>query len=310
MTTKPTLFILNPTANNGQAARLETRLQNALRDLTEPWEWVRTQGPAHAVGLAQQAAREGFGRVVALGGDGTVHEVLNGLMQVPAEQRPALGVVPIGTGNDFAYAMGAPRAPEDAVRWALRAATRPIDVGRVRDNLGRVQYWGNTFGIGFDAVVTIRSRRLRLRGFARYLVAVLQTIFLDHQPWAGRLEADTETFEPEFLMLVLCNGPREGGGFLVAPQARPDDGVFHYLLVPHVSRAKMFRLLPEFLRGTQTRFACLREGTFRRLHLRAHRPLPIHLDGEIFATATHGVYEVTVDLLPEALSVVRGPARG
>jgi len=308
--TTPTLFILNPTANNGQAARLEPRLQAALRDLDAPWEWVRTQGPAHAIGLAQQAAQEGFGRVVALGGDGTVHEVLNGLMQVPAAQRPSLGVVPIGTGNDFAYAVGAPRAPEDAVRWALRAAPRPIDVGRVRDDLGRTEFWGNTFGIGFDAVVTIRSRRLPLRGFLRYLVAVLQTIFLDHHPWAGHLEVDGARQKAAFLMLVLCNGPREGGGFFVAPQARPDDGEFHYLLVPAVSRPTMFRLLPAFLRGTQERFDGIQLRSFRRLHLRADRPLPIHLDGEIFAAADHGVHEVTVDLLPAALQVARGPAPG
>ena len=308
MPPEPTLFILNPTANNGQAARLEPRLQHALRDADAPWAWARTEGPAHAVDLARRAAQEGFGRVVALGGDGTVHEVLNGLMQTPAARRPALGVVPIGTGNDFAHAVGAPQNPAEAVRWALQAPLRPVDVGHVQDDQGRAEFWGNTFGIGFDAVVTIRSRRVPFRGFARYLVAVLQTMFLDHHPWAGRLDVDDARQDAEFLMLVLCNGPREGGGFWVAPQARPDDGEFHYLLVPAVSRWTMFRLLPAFMRGTQGRFAMLQTGAFRRLRLQTQQPMPIHLDGEIFARREQGVHQVTVELWPAALRVARGPA--
>ncbi len=306
--TAPTLFIFNPTANNGQAARLAPLLQDALRQSAAPWEWAETQGRAHAVGLAQEAAQRGFKRVVALGGDGTVHEVLNGLMQVPAAQRPALAVVPIGTGNDFAHAVGAPRDPRAAVHWALQAPTRALDVGRVRDDNGRMEYWGNTFGVGFDAVVTIRSRRLALRGFLRYLVAVLQTIWHDHRPWSGHLRVDDQELTAEFLMLVLCNGPREGGGFHIAPHARPDDGLFHYLLVPGVSRGTMLRLLPEFLRGTQWRFDYIRGGAFRRLHLRTDRPMPIHLDGEIFAGPQDEVQQVTVELLPAALQVAYTPA--
>ncbi len=300
-----TLFIFNPTANNGQAARLEPALQAALRDASQPWEWARTQGHGHAVGLAHAAAQEGFRRVVALGGDGTVHEVLNGLMQAPPEQRPELAVVPIGTGNDFAFAMGAPRDPQAAVRWALDGVARPIDVGRVHDNLGRTAFWGNTFGIGFDAIVTIRSRVLPLRGFARYLVAVLQTIFLDHQPWQARLVVDDQAEEAGFLMLVLCNGPREGGGFHIAPHARPDDGLLHSLLVPGVSRWTMFRLLPEFMRGTQWRFPFIRGHAFRRLEVHTDRGMAIHMDGEIFAAPHDDVRRLRVEVLPAALAVVR-----
>ncbi len=308
MTPSRTLFVFNPTANNGRAARVEAALQAALREFpATTWSWQRTQGPGHALNLARTAAQQGFGRVVALGGDGTVHEVLNGLLQTPEEQRPALAVVPIGTGNDFAYAVKAPTEPLAAVRWALQGAPQPLDVGRVRDNLGRTRYWGNTFGIGFDAVVTIRSRQLRVRGFLRYLVAVLQTIFLDHRPWQGPLRLDATTETAAFLMLVLCNGPREGGGFLVAPRARPDDGRLHYLLVPHVSRSTMLRLVPAFLQGTQEKFPYIRSGTFQHLHLRTDRPMPIHLDGEIFADATTGVTELQVDVLPRALAVVHGP---
>ncbi len=300
-----TLLIINPNADMGNAWRKVRDLRPLAEASGQEITWAGTVYPTHAVELARQAADQGFERVVAIGGDGTVHEVVNGLMQVPAERRPALGVVPFGSGNDFAYGVGLPTDPAQALQRALNGQPRAIDIGLVEDNLGRREYWDNTLGIGFDAVVTIRSHNLPVvRGFLMYLVAVLQTIALNHEAAHMTLEADGQTWETDLLMLVACNGPREGGGFLIAPEAKPDDGVFHYAAFEEVSRLTMLRLLPMVMQGTHPQFPTVRLGTFRRLHLRSDRPLRIHLDGEIFAGFGTDVRELTLSLLPQALRVM------
>jgi hypothetical protein len=159
-------------------------------------DWSGTVYPTHATELARQAALDGYDLVVALGGDGTVHEVVNGLMQVPEEKRPILGVVPLGSGNDFAHAVGVPDKADYALAHALKGEPSTIDIGLLTDEQGRREFFDNTLGIGFDAVVTIRSHRLPLlRGFLMYLVAVIQTIILNFDP--ASLHVETQDLPPD-----------------------------------------------------------------------------------------------------------------
>ncbi len=296
-------IIFNPMADMGNAWRAASDLRPIIEEYGGA-DWSGTVYPTHATELARQAGEEGYERVIAIGGDGTVHEVLNGLMQLPPEQRPILGIVPLGSGNDFARAVGVPASPAEALRRALIADPRPTDVGWIRDDLGRQEYFDNTLGIGFDGVVNLRSHRLPLlRGFLMYFVAVVQTILLNFDPMKLHIETDTETLDAHVLMLTLCNGPREGGGFHVAPAARPDDGLLDYVLVSRLSRLMMFRLIPEFMNGTQARFPQVRLGTFRRLTLVSDRPLYIHADGEVFSGFGTRLHRLEVEVLPGALRV-------
>ncbi|MDX1435221.1 MAG: diacylglycerol kinase family lipid kinase [Anaerolineales bacterium] len=297
-------LIINPNADMGKAWRQATDLRPVLQEFGGA-DWAGTVYPTHATELALEAARQGYDQVIALGGDGTVHEVVNGLMQVPIEERPKLGVVPMGSGNDFAFAVGAPSDPHKALRRALTGSPRKIDVGHVEDDKGRKEYWDNTLGIGFDATVTQRSHSLPvLRGFLMYFVALMQTIMLNHVPIKFEFSSDEETWEAMKLMLVICNGPREGGGFHVAPEAKPDDGVFHYATIEDVSRPMMFRLVPEVMRGTHVRFKSVKMGQCRSLALKADRPLYIHTDGEMFAGFGTDVRQLKITMHPAALEVV------
>jgi YegS/Rv2252/BmrU family lipid kinase len=258
----------------------------------------------HATELAEQAARESYDVVAALGGDGTVHEVVNGLMRVPAESRPLLGSVPLGSGNDFSSNVGIEENLELAMERVFKGEPKSIDLGQVTDGSGRTEFWDNTLGIGFDASATIHSYQItRLQGFAMYLWAVILTILRNHDAPLMKIVTDEETFEQEVLMFVLCNGPREGGGFFVAPDAKPDDGVFHYTMVKHVSRLMMFRLVPEVMKGTHGRFKQVRMGNFRELKLTSERPITVHTDGEVFAGFNSDVTQLEVQLLPGALKV-------
>ena len=298
-------FIFNPTANGGRAQRWLEPLQRFAQAFVQEGTWWLTQKPGHARTLARQAALGGFHRVVAFGGDGTVHEVVNGLMEAPEERRPVLGIVPIGAGNDFAYAVGFSPDPQAALRRSLVGQPQRVDLGYVRDDVGREAYWDNTLGIGFDAVVNLRSRKLRfLKGFWRYLVAVFQTLWFHHHAVPMHLVwDDAQEEERSILMLVLCNGPREGGAFLVAPEARPDDRVFHYAFIPQVTRLEMLYLIPKVMRGTHVTDRRVTMGTFRTLRIRAQGPLYIHLDGEVFADFQQPSRELEVRLLPRALWV-------
>jgi len=300
-----TLIILNPNADVGHAWRRIADLRPLAEEIAgRDLHWTGTVYPTHATELAMRAAEDGFARVVAVGGDGTVHEVVNGLMRVPPEKRPVLGVVPLGSGNDFAYGVGLPSSPHEALPIALTAPPRAIDVMRVTDEHGREEFCDNSLGIGFDAIVTIRSHQLPVvRGFAMYLTAVLQTTLLDHHPLHARFESDRETWETDLLMFVAGNGPREGGGFLTTPDAKPDDGILHYAAIGGVSRPVLLKLVYEVLQGTHTTDPRVRMGAFRRLRVETDRPMQIHLDGEIFAGFDSHVRQLEVEVLPHALAV-------
>lgn len=303
--TRKVKLILNPMADLGNAWKAARDLRPIIAEYGNA-DWSGTVYPTHALELARQAGEQGYDLVIAVGGDGTVHEVINGLMQIPEGQRPILGIVPVGSGNDFAHAAGVPVNPVEALKLALHGQPSRMDVGILRDGDGREEYVDNTLGIGFDAVTTIRSHKLPIvRGFLMYLVAVIQTILLNFDPVGLKVETDQETWEGPTVMFVMCNGPREGGGFLVAPDARPDDGIFQYASIGKVSRLMMFRLIPEVMKGTHGRFKQVRMGKFHKMSLISDRPLYIHTDGEIFSGFGTDVKQIYFEILPEAMQVVR-----
>ena len=297
-------IILNPMADMGNA----WRAARDLRSITEEHggiEWSGTVYPGHAIDLAKSS--EGYDMVIAMGGDGTVHEVMNGLMRIPEDRRPILGVVPVGSGNDFAHGIGASTNPPEALSRAINGEPSTVDLGIMTDEQGRKEYFDNTLGIGFGAMVTINSHKLPLlRGFLMYLVSVLQTIIIDHNPIKMQIEVDGKTFEDNVVYLILCNGPREGGGFHVAPDAKIDDGILNYAMIANVGRLMMFRIVPEVMNGTHGRFKQVTLDTCKKFTLSADRPLYIHADGEIFSGPGTNIRKVSFEVLPNALKVVRG----
>jgi diacylglycerol kinase (ATP) len=194
-----------------------------------------------------------------------------------------------------------------ALAHALNGEPSTVDIGLMTDENGRQEYFDNTVGVGFDAVVTIRSHKLPVvRGFLMYLTAVIQTIILNHEPAKMRLEADGKSWEQTNLMVAICNGPREGGGFMVAPEARNDDGILNYMMITKCSRPMMFRLIPEVMNGTHGRFDLVKMGTCRKFSLDSARPVYIHADGEIYTSFGSNLRKVEFEILPGALKVVKG----
>jgi YegS/Rv2252/BmrU family lipid kinase len=269
-------------------------------------DWAGTEYPGHATELARQAGEQGYDLVVAVGGDGTVHEVVNGLMQVPPESRPALGIVPLGSGNDFAHILNIPDEPGEALLSAVNGQPHSLDVGSVRDENDRLEYFNNTIGMGFDSVVNLYTRKITvIHGFLMYFVALIMTIFRHFDPLDLHVETDQETWDLRSLMLALGNGPREGGGFIITPEAKLDDGLLNYVTIKKISRLMMLRLVPEVMRGTHGRFKQVRMGTCRRMSVTSQQPLYIHCDGEIYAGFGTDVRKVAIQILPNSLFFMR-----
>lgn len=299
-----TRLIFNPHADRGHAWDIAYSFRAAI-DRYGGGDWAATEYPGHATKLAEESVEQGYHVVAALGGDGTVHEVVNGLMKFPRERRPQLAAVPMGSGNDFCANIGLPKDPELAVRRIYEGNARPIDLATISDNTGHSEYWNNTISIGFGAAVAIYAYGItRLRGFPMYLWAVIKTVFLQHNAPRMVIKTDEEALAQPVLMMSLNNGPREGGGFLTSPPAVPDDGILNYAVIRRVSRPMMFRLIPEVMRGTHGRFAAVRLGQFQQMTVRSEAPIPIHVDGEIYADFRSDVTELAIEVLPSEIHVI------
>jgi diacylglycerol kinase family enzyme len=208
----------------------------------------------------------------------------------------------LGSGNDFAHILGIPAEPGEALLSAVNGQPHSLDVGSVRDENDRLEYFNNTIGMGFDSVVNMYTRKITIvHGLLMYFVALILTIFRSFDPIDLHVETDQETLDLHSLMLALGNGPREGGGFIITPDAKLDDGLLNYVTVKKMSRLMMLRLVPEFMRGTQGRFKQVRMGTCRRMNITSQQPLYIHCDGEIYAGFGTDVRKLSIQILPNSI---------
>ncbi len=302
--------IVNPVSGRGAGDRAVPLVEQTLQSYGLDFDLVRTEHPWHAAELAQQAATSGYGTVVVVGGDGTANEVLNGLMlarQAGVEDRVAMGVLSVGRGNDFAFGMGVPHGLAAGCRALAQGRQRTIDGGRVVGELyPQGRYFGNGIGIGFDAVVGFEALKMkRLHGFTSYLVAVLKTVFLYYKAPLVRIEYDGQTITQPSLMVSIMNGRRMGGGFMMAPQAQINDGLFDLCIAHQVSRARIFTLIPHFINGTQATQAPIKTGQAQRVVVTAlEGVLPAHADGETLCVEGQ---QLTVELLPRQIEFIYEP---
>ena len=302
-------LIVNPTAGRGAGEQAIPQIESSLSGYGLDFDLVRTEAPWHAADLAQEAVAAGYDGVVAAGGDGTANEVLNGLMRAKQAGAGAcpMGILCVGRGNDFAYGMGIPTDLEAGCQALAQGQRRTMDVGRGVGGLypgGR--YFGNGVGIGFDAVVGFEAVKMTwLHGFPSYLVAVLKTVFLYYQAPLVAIEYGGQKIRQHSLMISIMNGRRMGGGFVMAPEGQPDDGLFDLCIARQVSRARIFGLIPHFLKGTQATQEPIRTGRTRRIVVTAvEGVLPAHADGETLCTDGQ---RLELELLPRQIEIICQP---
>jgi YegS/Rv2252/BmrU family lipid kinase len=305
-------IILNPVSGRGRGELAYPEIEKRLHELELDFEMRRTEAPRHAIELAEEAAAQSFDVVVAVGGDGTANEVLNGLLRARLDGagQAALGLISVGRGNDFAYGVDTPLDLDAACQALVQDRRRWIDIGLARGgDYPDGRYFGNGVGIGFDAVVGFEALKLkRLHGFPSYIVGALKTMFLYYQAPTLRIEFDGQALTQPALMVSIMNGRRLGGGFMMAPEGRNDDGLFDLTIVDQVSRPAIFALLFRFMQGTQFGNPAIQTAQPAKLTVTAVTgSLPAHMDGETLCEAGE---RLEIEITPKALEVIVPPDAG
>jgi diacylglycerol kinase (ATP) len=286
-------FLLNPAAGRGGAAERLARLR-VLATAADAGLVVSKSGADIRV-QARRAVEDGVSRLVVAGGDGTMHQAAQGL----AGSDCALGVVPLGTGNDLAGTLGIPAGLDAAVARALHGAVKRLDLVRVADTVC-IGY----AGVGFDSEVTrfANEEVKRLRGPLVYVYAVLHTLATFVPPLL-RVEHDGGTFEGRAMFAVLANLPRFGGGMKIAPAALPDDGLLDLVIVRQLSRLALLAVFPRVYRGTHVDHPAIQILRTRRAQITLDRPMTLYGGGEPVATHPAG-QPFDLQIQPAALPVV------
>jgi YegS/Rv2252/BmrU family lipid kinase len=292
--------ILNPYANRWGAQRKIPLVKSALAEGGLRADVTVTEVPNEAVEAARRAALAGYDAVVAAGGDGTVSEVVNGLIQAAGDgpTRP-LGVLPIGTGNDFSDMTGTPRALAGAVAVIAAGQTRQVDAARVND-----RFFDNNCAVAMEPMVTIENVKIRrLSGNARYIAALVRAL-VKLKAWDMRIRWDEGEIAGPTLLLSVCNSPRTGGVFLMAPQALMDDGLLDFVYAPAMSKAQVLAILPRLFKGSHIQHPLVQHGRTRRLLVESSPGTPVHADGEVISEASA---RVEYEILPQKITLLSSP---
>jgi diacylglycerol kinase (ATP) len=287
------LVIVNPAAGRGRAAAQWGARARRLKDSGVAFDAALTTRPWEASEIAEREAGN-YERIIAAGGDGTVHEVVNGLMRAGAPV--ALGVIPLGSGDDFAKLL----SPDPGFDYS-GMETRKFDVGRISSG-DEVRYFANGMDIGFGAHGARNITRVPrfLTGFGAYLGALALTM-VKYPLLRVRIRLDdAPAFELTTAMTAVMNGTTFGGSFRVCPEAMPDDGLLDLLLVQAVGRLEILQLVPKVLRGAHAGDPRLRLVRAKRVTIESEEPLLLEADGEI---AFEDARRLEIGLLPAALRV-------
>jgi diacylglycerol kinase (ATP) len=298
--------IVNPISGRGYAEKVIPQIEAGLRHHGLVYELVLTECPWHAADLAESAAIKGYDVVVTASGDGTANEAINGLMRVrqKGKKEAAFSILPVGTGNDMAYGLGIRGSLEESIAALAKNHRRKVDIGFVRGgDYPEGRYFANGVGIGFDAAGGFVAARIRwARGTLAYLIAVIQTIFIYYKAPVVEISYNDMSYSQSSLMVSIMNGRRMGGGFYMAPQSELDDGHFDLCIAANPSRARIFGLIPYFLKGTQATQPEITTGRTDQITVTAIQgTLPAHCDGETLCEAGD---TLTAQIVPGALEIV------
>ena len=290
--------VVNPASGAGRAARFQPRLVAALERLQLPFDCVETAGPGHAECLFADAARGGRRRLLAVGGDGTFNELVNGLLASGVPPRDCIvGVAAGGTGNDWSRAMEVPDDPDGLAACMARAASRRADIGIAVDDTGRRSAFHNVAGAGLDAEV-IRRTPLRGPRAAAYLVGLVRALLASRPPHF-ELRVDGLPAGGRFLLVLASIGPRCGGGMRLTPGAAADDGWLDLLMLDPISLSGALARLPKLFDGRLAGDPAFHVRRCRNATIESDPPAGVELDGQLF-----GSTPVTVEVLPGALAAL------
>jgi diacylglycerol kinase (ATP) len=291
--------IVNPAAGGGRSAKLAGPALARLRDAKLHIDVIASSGPGHATQLAKEAFDQGYRRFIAVGGDGTAHEILNGVFAAGAAQRRiSLGFLPLGTGNSFLRDFTTDGA-ETSLQAILEGRKRPVDLVKLTHSAG-VIYSLNLLSIGFTADVgAITNRRFKPLGHLGYLLGVFVRVAqLNRRGFALRCDDDKDWDEGRCLFLTFNNSKYTGGTMMIAPNADPSDGYIEFVRWGPIGRLGLLRMLPKLYDGTHIKHPLASRRSVRHVDFNVPEPVDVMIDGEIVSLTCQ-----SLDILPSALDV-------
>lgn len=296
---KKWFFIANATAGRGRTGRKISKLIQSLNEHKFDFEIELTKAPLHAGELAKEAIEKGYKKIVVIGGDGTLNETINGIMQSGRQSEIILGLIPEGGGNDFSMNFKLSNHIDKAIVILRKQKTQMVDIGKIENF-----YFINALGLGFDALVAKISRRIKhLNGLPRYLTAVIRAM-IKLKNFQAEISLDNCRLDQPFLLCSIGNGLSTGGGFLLTPEARVDDGLLDICLIRKVTRRRILSLLPHAIKGQHLKQPEVIIHQSRKIQVKSKQILPIYFDGEL-PTLTNP-HDFTIELLPAQINFIIG----
>ncbi len=302
--------ILNPYAGRWKGLRKRAEVENIFHSLGIDFELEMTKAPNHGTVLAYEAVRNGFSPIISAGGDGSVSEVMNGIVAAAfdgASEPPPMGVVPLGSANDLVVNLGLPTTILEAVNVISGGLTRKIDLGEVRaqDSQSgdtKKRYFDNNSAIGLEPCITMIQQNISwLRGSLRYIVAALLGVAKNPQ-WIMDLQWECGNYQGPVTLVTVGNNPLTGGVFYMAPHANPFDGKLNCVFGSVPSRLQILRILPQTMKagpGNYVEYPAIHDINVSWLKIHTNEPTPLHADGEIQFTATSDIeYQILPNFLP------------
>ena len=293
MTTRRLLLLVNPASGTRRGMVVLEQVKPVLAAAGAELDVCITEQSGHARRLAQTLDLAGYHGICLIGGDGTVHEVVSGLLERDRPTSLPLGLIPAGTGNDVAKQLGV-SSPLEAAQRIIAGRASPFDVAKVEAN-GQTNYCVTIIGWAGVADINCTAERLRLLGPPRYAVAALWQILFAKRRRA-RLLLDNQTIDDEFLLVVACNTVFSGSGMRLAPRAKVDDGKIDVVLIRRATRWQMFRLFAKVFDGAHVEMPCVEYHQVCSLSILSDDDSPLDLDGEI-----QGTTPVSIQIIPGAI---------
>lgn len=275
--------ILNPYSGRWTAGKRQSEIEIALRAAVVPFELSRTEGRGHAIELARQAVLDGYPLILSAGGDGTVSEVVNGILSAEGGSEVVFGIMPVGTANDLADNLAWPKDLAEAAIRIAAGKVRKMDVCRMND-----RYFVNNAGLGLEPFIsTIQMKMTRLRGNIRYLTAAVRGILANPQ-WVMDMQWEGGAYSGPCTLVSIGNCARTGGIFYTVPHADAFDGRLSFIRGYVPTRLKLLKAFPMIMKpaeGNVTEHPDVHEVHTTWLKVHTHTPTPAHADGEVITEA-------------------------
>lgn len=264
--------IVNPVAGHGRSPRFLSELKSCLQARGLKWDFFETNRPGHARELAEEMVRQGSNRLVVMGGDGTISEVMNGILGSDLE----LGVISVGTGNDVARSLGLPvNKPEKALDIILNGRVLLMDVGCEGN-----RHFLSLLGVGFPVIVAEEANRMKhLKGPPAFFIAVYKALY-KMRATAVHLQLDGRRLDVKCTSIMVQNTPYTGGGLLMAPDARMDDGLLDVVIVEDIGKFDLMVNFPKVYKGTHFSHPSFSVYRARNIKIESEEKLPKMVDGD------------------------------